>query len=68
MSTSELEGAVSKLIDVVLILIFLFCKLLLANIRARERLYFINRHFADLAELRDITRLIIVMVKNPYEL
>ena len=30
-----------------------------------ERLYVINRHFADLAELRDFTRLIIVMVKIP---
>ena len=29
------------------------------------RLYFINRHFADLAELRDFTRLIIVIVKIP---
>lgn len=40
---------------------------LLANIRERERerLYFINRHFADLAKLRDLTRLIIVKVKIP---
>ena len=29
------------------------------------RLYFINRHFAELAELRDFTRLIIVIVKIP---
>ena len=30
-----------------------------------ERDYFINRHFADLAELRDFTRLLIVIVKIP---
>ena len=33
--------------------------------REGERLYFINRHFADLAELLDFTRLIIVIVKIP---
>ena len=27
------------------------------------RLYFINRHFADLTELRDFTRLIKIMIK-----
>ena len=28
------------------------------------RLYFINRHFADLTELRDFTRLMKIMVKK----
>lgn len=32
--------------------------------RERERLCFINRHFADLNELRGFTKLVIIIVKN----
>ena len=41
------------------------CEVVPERERERERLYFINRHFADLAELRDFTRLLIVTVKIP---
>ena len=47
------------------IIVLNICKKVKEASRERERLYFTNRHFADLAELRDLTRLIIVIVKIP---